>query len=124
MQYVKLGKAGVKVSRICLGCWSFGNEQEWMLELEQALPIIKKALDLGINFFDTANIYSQGRSEEIVGELLNDYRDDVIIGTKVYFPMDEGPNAEGLSRVHILRQIKASLERLQTDYVDLYYMHL
>ncbi|RLG46271.1 MAG: aldo/keto reductase [Thermoproteota archaeon] len=123
MEYVNLGRAGVKVSRICLGCMSFGNSAEWMLEIDEVRPIIRKALDLGINFFDTANVYSRGRSEEIIGELLNDYREDVVIATKVYGKMGEGPNDRGLSRLHILRQIEGSLERLQTDYVDLYQIH-
>jgi len=123
MEYVNLGRAGVKVSRICLGCMSFGNSAEWMLEIDEVRPIIKKALDLGINFFDTANVYSRGRSEEIIGELLKDYREDVIIATKVYGKMGEGPNDRGLSRLHILRQIEGSLKRLQTDYVDLYQIH-
>ena len=123
MEYVNLGRAGVKVSRICLGCMSFGNSAEWMLEIDEVRPIIRKALDLGINFFDTANVYSRGRSEEIIGELLKDYREDVVIATKVYGKMGEGPNDRGLSRLHILRQIEGSLERLQTDYVDLYQIH-
>ncbi|MFQ6126560.1 MAG: aldo/keto reductase [Candidatus Heimdallarchaeota archaeon] len=123
MQYVRLGSTGVKVSRICLGCMSFGNASKWMLEIDQARPIIQRALDQGINFFDTANVYSQGRSEEIVGEVLKAYREDVILATKVFFPMGEGPNEQGLSRVHILSQIEGSLRRLQTDYVDLYQIH-
>jgi len=94
-----------------------------MSELDGAKRIIQRALDLGINFFDTANAYSKGRSEEIVGELLRDYREDVIIATKVYFPIGNGPNERGLSRVHILQQIEGSLKRLQTDYVDLYQIH-
>ena len=106
-----------------MGCMSFGNSAEWMLEIDEVRPIIKKALDLGINFFDTANVYSRGRSEEIIGELLKDYREDVIIATKVYGKMGEGPNDRGLSRLHILRQIEGSLKRLQTDYVDLYQIH-
>jgi len=123
MEYINLGRAGVKVSRICLGCMSFGNSAEWMLEIDEVRPIIRKALDLGINFFDTANVYSRGRSEEIIGELLKDYREEVVIATKVYGKMGEGPNDRGLSRLHILRQIEGSLERLQTDYVDLYQIH-
>lgn len=123
MKYVKLGNAGVKVSRICLGCMSFGNDSRWKLELEQAQILVKKAIDLGINFFDTANVYSVGRSEEITGECLKGYRDDVIIATKVRFPMRDGPNDSGLSRHHIMRQIKASLKRLQVDHVDLYQIH-
>ncbi len=94
-----------------------------MLELEQARPIVKRALDLGINFFDCANVYSDGRTEEIVGELLKGYREDVIIATKVRLPVGDGPNDEGLSRIHMLKQIEASLKRLQTNYVDLYYIH-
>jgi len=123
MQYVRLGKAGVKVSRICLGCMSFGNSSEWMLEIDRARPIINRALELGITVFDTANCYSNGRSEEITGELLKEHRDDVIIATKVYFPMGDKPNQGGLSRLHIKKQIKNSLKRLQTDYVDLYQIH-
>ena len=123
MQYARLGKAGVKVSRICLGCMSFGNGKPWMLELEAARPVIKRALELGINFFDTANSYSVGRSEEITGELLKECRDDVILATKVYFPVGEKPNQHGLSRVHVMAQITNSLRRLQTDHVDLYQIH-
>ena len=123
MQYVRLGKAGVKVSRICLGCMSFGNEMGWMLETDKARPIIERALELGINFFDTANVYSSGRSEEITGELLKGYRNDIVLATKVYFPMGEKPNERGLSRRHIMKQIENSLRRLQTDHVDLYQIH-
>jgi len=122
MQYVRFGTTGIKVSRICLGCWSFGTS-EWMSEMEGAKNIMERAIDLGINFFDTANFYSMGRSEKIVGEILKDYRDGVILATKVYFPMGDGPNEQGLSRVHILHQIEGSLNRLQTDYVDLYQTH-
>jgi aryl-alcohol dehydrogenase-like predicted oxidoreductase len=102
---------------------SFGNETEWKLESDKARPIVKRALDLGINFYDTANYYSNGRSEEITGELLSEYRDDVVLATKVYFPMGEKPNQQGLSRVHIMRQIDSSLRRLGTDHVDLYQIH-
>ena len=123
MQYVKLGRTGVKVSRICLGCMSFGNAGEWYLEIDKARPIVERALDLGINFFDTANAYSRGRSEEIIGELLKDRREEVIIATKIYFPMGSGTNENGLSRVHIHHQVRRSLERLQTDYIDLYQTH-
>jgi len=122
MQYVRFGTTGIKVSRICLGCWSFGTK-EWMSEMEGAKNIMERAIDLGINFFDTANVYSMGRSEEIVGELLKGYRDDVILATKVYLSMGDSPNEQGLSRVHILQQIEGSLKRLQTDYVDLYQTH-
>jgi len=123
MKYEILGKTGLEVSKICLGMMSYGNSQDWFLELDEARPLIKKAIDLGINFFDTANVYSKGRSEEITGELLKDCRDDVIIATKVYGEMGKGPNERGLSRVHINHQIKASLARLQTDYIDLYQTH-
>lgn len=123
MQYVRLGKAGVQVSRICLGCMSFGNATEWMIEIDKARPIVKRALDLGINFFDTANVYSKGRSEEIMGELLRDRRDDAIIATKVQGEMGDKPNQRGLSRLHVMKQIAGSLKRLQTDHVDLYQIH-
>jgi aryl-alcohol dehydrogenase (NADP+) len=123
MEYANLGKAGVKVSRICLGCMSFGNAMDWMLELDEARPIVKKALDLGINFFDTANVYSMGRSEEITGELLKGYRNDVVVATKVYSTMGTKPNESGLSRLHILHQIRNSLKRLGMDHVDLYQTH-
>jgi aryl-alcohol dehydrogenase (NADP+) len=123
MEYVRLGKAGVKVSRICLGCMSFGKEDDWKLEIDQARPIIRRALDLGINFYDTANYYSMGRSEEITGDLLKEHRDRVVIATKVYFPMGDGPNQQGLSRAHIMKAIEDSLRRLQTDHVDLYQIH-
>jgi aryl-alcohol dehydrogenase-like predicted oxidoreductase len=123
MQYVRLGSAGVKVSPICLGCMSYGNDAAWKVELDQARPIIKKAIDLGINFFDTANVYSLGRSEEITGECLKDYRDDVVVATKVYGRMGDKPNESGLSRRHIMQQIKGSLKRLQMDHVDLYQVH-
>src|SRR5271157_5346582 len=102
---------------------SFGNAHQWMIEIDKARPIMKRALDLGINFFDTANVYSNGRSEEITGELLKDYRDDVVIATKVYVEMGDKPNERGLSRLHVMTQIEASLKRLQTDHVDLYQNH-
>jgi len=123
MQYVNLGSAGVKVSRVCLGCMSFGNDNAWKLELDEARPLVEKAIDLGINFFDTANSYSHGRSEEITGECLKSHRDGVIIASKVWDAMGKGPNDSGLSRVHIMKQIKASLKRLQTDHIDLYQTH-
>jgi 1-deoxyxylulose-5-phosphate synthase len=123
MEYTRLGNSGLKVSRICVGTMSFGNSDEWMIEIDAARPIVNKALDLGINFFDTANVYSEGRSEEIVGELLKGRRDDLVIATKVYFSVGEGPNDTGLSRYHILREIDRSLKRLQMDHVDLYQTH-
>jgi len=123
MEYVNLGSAGVKVSRICLGCMSFGDDAPWKLKLEQARVIVKRALDLGINFFDTANVYSLGRSEEIIGECLKDYRDDVVVATKVFYNMSDKPNGGGLSRRHILQQIHHSLKRLNMSHVDLYQIH-
>ena len=123
MQYTRLGSTGLQVSRICLGTMSFGNSEEWMVEIDKARPIIKRAVDLGVNFFDTANLYSNGRSEEIVGELLKGHRDDVVIATKVRLKVGEGPNKEGLSRHHILQQVRKSLKRLQTDRIDLYQIH-
>jgi aryl-alcohol dehydrogenase-like predicted oxidoreductase len=118
----------MKVSRICVGCMSYGKPTErwpWALDEEQSRPFIKRALELGINFFDTANVYSNGASEEVVGKALRDFasRDEVVIATKVYFEMGPGPNDRGLSRKHILSSIDASLKRLGTDYVDLYQIH-
>ena len=123
MKYTKLGKTGITVSKICLGMMSYGNTQDWMLELDGARPLVKQALDAGINFFDTANVYSRGRSEEITGELLKDVRDDVVVATKVRFNMGDGKNEFGLNRYHMSNQIKASLKRLQMDHVDLYQIH-
>ncbi len=122
MQYSRLGSAGVKVSKICLGTMSFGTS-EWMIESDKATPIMKRALDLGINFFDTANVYSNGRSEEIVGEFLKDHRDEIIIATKVRQNVGEGPNDSSLSRLHIMREVEKSLKRLKTDHIDLYQIH-
>jgi aryl-alcohol dehydrogenase (NADP+) len=102
---------------------SFGNTEEWMVEIDKARPIVRRALDLGVNFFDTANLYSNGRSEEIVGELLKNQRDDIVIATKVRLKVGEGPNQEGLSRYHILQQLRKSVKRLQTDRIDLYQIH-
>jgi len=102
---------------------SFGNDASWKIELDEARKLVNKAIDLDINFFDTANMYSLGRSEEITGECLKPYRDNVILATKVYFPMGKGQNDSGLSRRHIMQQIRASLKRLQTDWVDLYQIH-
>lgn len=123
MEYVNLGNAGIKVSRICIGCMSFGNDVPWKVEMDQAKKLVKKAIDLGINFFDTSNNYSKGRSEEITGECLKGYRQDIVLASKVYMPTGEGPNESGLSRKHILKQISSSLKRLQTDHLDLYQIH-
>lgn len=129
MEYVRLGSTGMKVSRICLGCMGFGDAtrwvHKWVLDEENSRPIIKKALEIGINFFDTANVYSLGASEEILGRALKDFanRDEVVIATKVHGKMREGPNGSGLSRKAILSEIDLSLKRLGTDYVDLYQIH-
>ncbi|KQX44701.1 MULTISPECIES: aldo/keto reductase [unclassified Paenibacillus] len=129
MEYVKLGRTGLDVSRICLGCMSYGVPERgiapWSLNEEESRPFIKKALELGINFFDTANVYSDGTSEEIVGRALKEFarRDEVVIATKVYFRMRPGPNGAGLSRKAIMSEIDNSLRRLGTDYVDLYQIH-
>lgn len=129
MEYTKLGNTGLDVSRICLGCMSFGDSQKWthswVLDDENSRPIIKKALELGINFFDTANIYSLGASEEILGRALKDYakRDEIVLATKVNQRMHEGTNGAGNSRKAILSEIDKSLKRLGTDYVDLYIIH-
>lgn len=127
MKYINLGKTGLKVSRICLGMMSYGTPtwREWVLDEAAARPFVQRAVEMGINFFDTANMYSLGRSEEITGKLLGELlpRDEVVIATKVYFPMKDKPNGGGLSRKHIMESIDASLKRLQTDYVDLYQIH-
>ncbi|BAY78916.1 aldo/keto reductase (plasmid) [Nostoc linckia NIES-25] len=125
--YVNLGKSGLKVSRIALGTMTYGDRKlrEWVLEEEESRPFIKLALELGINFFDTADVYSLGVSEEILGRALKDFakRDQVVIATKVHGKVGDGPNDRGLSRKHIFDSIDASLRRLQTDYVDLYQIH-
>jgi aryl-alcohol dehydrogenase-like predicted oxidoreductase len=126
MEYVRLGSSGVKVSRICLGCMSFGSGFDWMIPEEPSFGVIRKALDLGITFFDTADVYSHGESEQILGRALRELgvqRDDVVIATKVYQPMGPGPNQRGLSRKHIMESIDGSLKRLGMDYVDLYQIH-
>src|SRR5437899_11897722 len=123
MQYTRLGSTGLEVSRICLGTMSFGNTEEWMVEIDKARPIVKRALDLGVNFIDTANLYSNGRSEEIMGELLKDQRDDVVIETKVRLKVGEGQNKEGFSRYNILQEARKSIKRLRTDRIDLYQTH-
>jgi aryl-alcohol dehydrogenase (NADP+) len=127
MDYVNLGSTGLKVSRICLGTMTYGSRKwrEWVLEEEESRPFIQRALEMGINFFDTADMYSVGVSEEIVGRALKDFapRDRVVIATKVFNPMGDDPNQKGLSRKHIMHAIDDSLRRLQTDYVDLYQIH-
>jgi 1-deoxyxylulose-5-phosphate synthase len=129
MKYTKLGRTGLDVSRLCLGCMSYGapdrGNHAWTLGEAESRPFIKRALDLGINFFDTANVYSDGTSEEIVGRALLDYapRAEVVIATKVHGRMRKGPNGAGLSRKAIFHEIDASLKRLGTDHVDLYQIH-
>ena len=125
MEYTHLGDTGLEVSRLGFGCMNFGSEQPWMVhDHEEALSVIDRALDLGINFFDTANVYSYGESEEILGEAIAERdREELVIATKVSLPMRDGPNGGGLSRKHVLEQAHASLERLGTDYVDLYQIH-
>ena len=128
MEYVRLGNTGMKVSRICLGTMTYGKPTDrwpWALNETESRPYLKKALELGINFFDTADMYSYGTSEEVVGSALKDFakRDEVVIATKVYQPMSADPNDGGLSRKHIMSSIDNSLRRLKTDYVDLYQIH-
>src|ERR1043165_3745180 len=129
MEYVRLGSTGMKVSHICLGCMGFGDAErwvhKWVLNEENSRPVIQKALEMGINFFDTANVYSIGASEEILGRALKDFakRAEVVIATKVTGKMSDAPNGGGLSRKAILSEIDNSLKRLETDYVDLYQIH-
>jgi aryl-alcohol dehydrogenase (NADP+) len=128
MEYVNLGSTGVKVSRICLGCMTYGSRKwrEWVLEEQESRPLIRQALEAGINFFDTADMYSVGASEEILGRALKEFgptRDRLVIATKVFNAMGDDPNQRGLSRKHIFHAIDDSLRRLQTDYVDLYQIH-
>ncbi|MYU05931.1 aldo/keto reductase [Streptomyces sp. SID8366] len=129
MQYVKLGSTGLDVSRVCLGCMTYGvperGNHEWTLDEEAARPLIRQALEAGITFFDTANVYSDGTSEEIVGKALKDfaYRDEIVLATKVHGRMRPGANGAGLSRKAIMTEIDHSLRRLGTDYVDLYQIH-
>src|ERR1700735_1123372 len=127
MEQTRFGKTGMKVSKLCLGCMTYGSTQwrEWVLDEEASRPFIKGALERGINFFDTADVYSQGVSEEIVGRALKDYavRHEVVIATKVHGEMGKSANARGLSRKHIMEAIDHSLKRLGADYVDLYQIH-
>ena len=127
MEFVRFGKTGMKVSRLCLGCMTYGSSKwrEWVLDEEASRPFIRQALERGINFFDTADMYSLGASEEVLGRGIKEYarRAEVVIATKVFNPMGAGPNAGGLSRKHIFEGIDASLKRLGMDYVDLYQIH-
>jgi aryl-alcohol dehydrogenase (NADP+) len=127
VKYVNLGKTGLKVSRLCLGMMTYGSSKwrEWVLDEEQGRPMIQRAFELGVNFIDTADMYSLGVSEEITGRAIRDFarREEVVLASKVFFPMGEGPNQRGLSRKHILEAAEASLRRLGTDYIDLYQIH-
>lgn len=127
MDYVRLGRTGLKVSRIALGCMTYGSPKwrEWVLDEEASMPFFRRALEVGINFFDTADMYSIGESERITGKALKEYasRDEVVIATKVFNPMGPNPNQRGLSRKHIREAVDASLKRLGTDYIDLYIIH-
>lgn len=127
MEYVRFGSTGMKVSRLCLGCMTYGDPKwrEWVLREEESLPFFRRAIEVGINFFDTADMYSLGESEVITGRALKEYarREEVVIATKVFNPMGQGPNQKGLSRKHIMEACEASLKRLGTDYIDLYIIH-
>ena len=127
MEYVNLGRTGLKVSRICLGMMTYGTPKwrPWILDEETSRPFVRRALEMGINFFDTADMYSRGVSEEVTGRALRDFgsRDKVVIATKAYYPMSDDPNDGGLSRKHLMSAIDNSLRRLGTDYVDLYQIH-
>lgn len=127
MEFVRLGNTGLRVSRICLGMMSFGDPtwRSWVLDEEAARPLVRQAVEAGINFFDTADMYSKGMSEQVTGRLLHEFtrRDEVVIASKVYFPMSDAPNRGGLSRKHIFDGVRDSLERLGVDYIDLYQIH-
>src|SRR6478672_7929178 len=127
VQYVRYGNTGIKVSKLCFGSMTYGDPawHEWVLDEDKARPFYRQALEAGINYFDTANLYSHGKSEEVTGRMLKEMarREEVVLATKVCRPMGPGPNQQGLSRKHIMESIDASLKRLQTDYVDLYVIH-
>jgi aryl-alcohol dehydrogenase-like predicted oxidoreductase len=128
MEYVRLGHTGLRVSRICLGMMTYGSPawRPWVLDEEQGRPFVKRALEHGINFFDTADVYSRGRSEEVLGRALRDFgveRDQVVVATKAFYPVKDGPNSRGLSRKHLFDAIDGSLSRLGMEYVDLYQIH-
>ena len=127
MEYQNLGGSGLRVSRVCLGTMTFGSPtwRDWVLPEEESRPFFERALDVGINFFDTADMYSLGVSEEATGQILGSLasREDYVLATKVFYPVEKGPNRQGLSRKHILEGCDASLRRLGTDFIDIYYIH-
>jgi aryl-alcohol dehydrogenase-like predicted oxidoreductase len=127
MNYSRLGASGLEISRICLGCMTYGSSEwrDWVLDEEASRPFFRRAIEAGINFFDTADMYSDGASEEVTGRALRDFanRDEIVLATKVFYPLRKGPNGGGLSRKHIFEAIDGSLRRLGTDYVDLYQIH-
>jgi 1-deoxyxylulose-5-phosphate synthase len=127
MEYANLGNTGLKVSRICLGMMTYGSTEwrDWILSEQESKPFVQRAIELGVNFFDTADMYSLGASEEVSGRLLSEFarREDIVLATKVYMPMSDDVNDRGLSRKHIMQSIDSSLRRLGTDYVDLYQIH-
>jgi len=125
MEYTRLGSTGLEVSRLCLGCMNFGSDEPWMIGDEAtSRELLDAAMDAGVNFLDTANVYSQGESERIVGDAIADRdRSELAVATKVFGPMGDGPNQSGLSRKHVIDQCHASLDRLDTDYIDLYQIH-
>jgi aryl-alcohol dehydrogenase-like predicted oxidoreductase len=124
MEYTRLSGTGLELSQLCLGCWNFGSEESWMVgDEETSLEIIDRAVDLGINVLDTANVYSHGESERIVGTAIEGRRDELVVTSKVFGRMREGPNGQGLSRKHVLEQVDRTLDRLGTDYLDLYQIH-
>ncbi|HEV7282599.1 MAG TPA: aldo/keto reductase [Pirellulaceae bacterium] len=127
MQYVSLGGTGVQVSRICLGCMNFGSKswRPWVLEQAEALPFFRQAVEAGINFFDTADIYSSGESERILGRAVREYMkpEEAVVATKVFYAMSDRPNMQGLSRKHVVQACEASLKRLGLETIDLYQIH-
>jgi aryl-alcohol dehydrogenase-like predicted oxidoreductase len=128
MNYVRLGQTGMRVSPLCLGMMTYGSKKwrEWILEEDEARPLVQSAVEAGINFYDTADVYSRGESEVLTGKLLREFqpqREDLVIATKVFNPMSDSPNDRGLSRKHIMASIDRSLKRLGVDYVDLYQIH-
>jgi aryl-alcohol dehydrogenase-like predicted oxidoreductase len=125
MEYTRLGGTGLEVSRLCLGCLNFGSGEGWMMNDRAAsIDLLERAIELGVNFFDTANAYSAGESESILGEVVREHdREELVVATKVFFEMGAGPNKRGLSRKHVLDQVEGSLDRLGTDYIDLYQIH-